>query len=59
MNKKILKSYSKVNLFLNVGKINKKNNLHDIQSLVSLISIHDKIQIKKISGSFDKIKFSG
>ena len=59
MNKKILKSYSKVNLFLNVGKKNKKNKLHDIQSLVSLISIHDKIQIKKISGSFDKIKFSG
>ena len=59
MHKKILKSYSKVNLFLNVGKKNKKNKLHDIQSLVSLISIHDKIQIKKISGSFDKIKFSG
>ena len=59
MNKKILKSYSKVNLFLNVGKKNKKNKLHDIQSLVSLISIHDKIQIKNISGPFDKIKFSG
>ena len=59
MNKKILKSYSKVNLFLNVGKKNKKNKLHDIQSLISLISIHDKIQIKKISSSFDKIKFLG
>ena len=59
MNKKILKSYSKVNLFLNVGKKNKKNKQHDIQSLISLISIHDKIQIKKTSSSFDKIKFLG
>ena len=59
MAKVILKSYSKVNLFLNVGKKNKKSRLHNIQSLICLINIHDKIAISSISDSRDRIKFFG
>jgi len=59
MAKTILKSYSKVNLFLNIGKKNKKSKLHNIQSLICLINIHDEIAISRINASRDRIKFFG
>ena len=55
----ILKSYSKLNLFLNVGKVDQKIGLHQIRSLVYLINLYDEIKIRKIMNNKDKIKFSG
>ena len=54
-----LKSFSKINLTLQVSKKNKKNNLHDIQSYYCLIDLHDKINVKVIRGRKDKIRFYG
>ena len=46
-NKKyIIKSFSKINLHLNVLQKN-KNNLHKIESLVMFCGIHDSIELKK------------
>jgi len=59
MNNIVLKSYAKINLFLNVGKKLRKIKLHNIQSLIFLISLKDEIIIKKIYGSKDIIKFKG
>jgi len=59
MGKAILKSYCKINLFLNVGKKNKKRKLHNIQSLVCLINLHDEIRINRIYAQKDNIKFFG
>ena len=59
MGKAILKSYCKINLFLNVGKKNKERKLHDIQSLVFLINLYDEIRINRIKAQKDKIKFFG
>ena len=54
----MIKSYSKINLFL---KVLKKNNagLHNIQSTTMLIGLHDKISIQKIQKNKDKILFKG
>ena len=41
-----LKSYSKINLFLNVNR-KLSNGLHDIQSLFCLVDLFDTISIKK------------
>ena len=54
-----LKSFSKINLSLNVVKKYKKDKLHDIQSYFCLIDLFDKIKIKKIKASKDTIKFKG
>ncbi len=54
-----LKSYCKINLFLDVGKKNKKKGLHNIQSLIFMIDLYDQIKIKKIYEQKDVIKFSG
>lgn len=54
-----LRSNCKINLFLNVGKKFKKSNLHNIQSLIFIINLHDVIKIRKINKSKDIIKFSG
>ena len=54
----ILKSYSKINLTLIVNSKN-NNGLHEIQSLYSLIDLHDKIKVKKIKKNKDKISFDG
>ena len=52
----LLKSYSKINLFLNVNnKI--KNGLHEIQSYFCLINLSDKIKINLIKKKKDKIMF--
>ena len=48
MNNVVLKSYAKINLFLKVGKKLRKTKLHNIQSLIFLISLKDEIVIKKI-----------
>ena len=59
MRKSILKSYCKINLFLNVGKRRTKSKLHNIQSLACLLNLHDKIEISRINDSKDIVKFSG
>ena len=55
----ILKSFSKINLTLNVNGKLKKNKLHDIQSYFCLINLFDQIKIKKIKGRKDIVKFKG
>jgi 4-diphosphocytidyl-2C-methyl-D-erythritol kinase len=42
----MIKSYSKINLFLKILKKNSKG-LHNIQSSVMLLDLHDKIDLKK------------
>ena len=54
----MIKSFSKINLFLKVLKKN-NNGLHNIQSSVMLLDLHDKISIKKINKNIDDIKFTG
>ena len=54
----VLKSFSKINLSLNVNK-NLKNGLHEIQSYYCLINLTDKIRINKIKKKKDKIVFKG
>jgi 4-diphosphocytidyl-2-C-methyl-D-erythritol kinase len=54
----MIKSYSKINLFLKVLKKNKKK-LHNIQSCVMLLDLHDKISLKKINKNKDNIVFIG
>ena len=54
-----IKSFAKINLFLDVGKKDKKIGLHEIQSLVCLINLFDEIKIKRNMKNKDKIKFSG
>jgi 4-diphosphocytidyl-2-C-methyl-D-erythritol kinase len=54
----MIKSYSKINLFLKVLKKN-KSGLHNIQSSVMLLDLYDKIIIKKINKEQDEIKFIG
>ena len=48
MKHNFLRSYCKLNLFLDIGKKEKKTNLHNIQSLVHIINLFDEIRIKKI-----------
>tara|TARA_Y100000992_G_scaffold295739_1_gene257052 strand:- start:549 stop:1388 length:840 start_codon:yes stop_codon:yes gene_type:complete len=55
----ILKSFSKINLSLNINKKLKKTKLHDIQTYFCLLNLFDLIKIKKINGSKDRIKFYG
>ena len=54
----MIKSYSKINLFLKVLKKNSKG-LHDIQSSVLLVDLHDNISIKTTNKKKDNIKFIG
>ena len=54
----IIKSFSKVNLSLNVNK-KLNNGLHQIQSHYCLIDLFDEIKIKKNKTLKDEIKFSG
>jgi 4-diphosphocytidyl-2-C-methyl-D-erythritol kinase len=55
----VLKSFSKINLSLNINRKLKKNKLHDIQSYFCLINLFDQIKIKKIKGRKDIVKFKG
>jgi len=54
----MIKSYSKINLFLKVLKKN-KNGLHNIQSSVMLLDLYDEINVKAIKKNKDKITFVG
>ena len=55
----LLKSFSKINLSLNINKKIKKLGLHNIQTYFCLINLYDQIKIKKIKGEKDKVKFQG
>ena len=54
-----LRSYCKINLFLDVGRKINKLKLHDIRSLIFLINIFDEIYVKKNKLSKDVVKFKG
>jgi 4-diphosphocytidyl-2-C-methyl-D-erythritol kinase len=54
----VLKSYSKINLSLNINSRLKKG-LHEVQSYYCLINLFDKIKIKKVSKKKDSIVFKG
>jgi len=54
----MIKSYSKINLFLKVLK-KKKKGLHNIQSTAMLLDLHDEISIKKTQKKKDEIIFIG
>src|SRR6056300_61185 len=54
----MIKSFSKLNLFLKVLKKN-RDKLHNIQSNTVLINLYDQIEIKKINEKKDKINFIG
>ena len=52
-----IKSYAKINLALNItGKI---NSLHKIESIISFVSLHDEILIKRINSNKHIISFKG
>ena len=55
MHRKVIKSFAKINLFLNV--VSKKNKFHRIQSLFSFIDLHDRIEISTINRTKHFIKF--
>ena len=54
-----LKSYSKINLSLNVNRKSKKSRLHEIESYFCLIDLFDQIKIKKNQDRKDIVKFKG
>jgi len=54
----VLKSFSKINLSLNVNK-RLNNGLHEIQTHFRLLDLFDEIKIEKSGGLKDEIKFSG
>jgi len=53
-----IKSFCKINLSLQVIK-KLRNNYHNIKSLITFCELHDLIHVSKISGTKDKISFSG
>ncbi len=53
-----IKSYAKLNISLNVLK-KITSNLHDIESLVTFIELHDLIYIRQINTAKHIVKFSG
>tara|TARA_B100001057_G_scaffold132557_1_gene131950 strand:+ start:3435 stop:4280 length:846 start_codon:yes stop_codon:yes gene_type:complete len=52
-----IKSHAKINLALNI--IGKNSSLHNIETIIAFISLHDDIFIKKIAAKKHKIKFVG
>tara|TARA_E500000178_G_scaffold98393_1_gene97668 strand:- start:54 stop:899 length:846 start_codon:yes stop_codon:yes gene_type:complete len=52
-----IKSHAKINLALNI--IGKSSSLHKIETIVSFISLHDEIFIKKINSKKHNIIFTG
>ena len=52
-----IKSHAKINLALNI--IGKSSSLHKIETIVSFISQHDEIFIKKINSQKHNIIFTG
>ena len=55
----VLKSFSKINLSLNIIRKLKKDRLHEIQSHFCLINLFDEIKIKKIKNRKDIVEFQG
>ena len=53
-----IKSYSKINLYLNVVK-KLNSGYHNLTSLITFCEIHDMISVAKNFGLRDKISFSG
>ena len=53
-----IKSYAKINLSLNVIK-KLKNNYHNIESLITFISLSDEIFIRPIKLKKNKVFFYG
>ena len=53
-----IKSNAKINFSLNIIK-KLKNKFHKIESLISIIDLHDIIYIKKIEKNEHQIKFFG
>ena len=53
---KTIRSYAKINLFLKI--LGKKNNYHQLYSLITLINLHDKISITENNLGKDMCKFS-
>ena len=54
----VLRSYAKINLTLKVNS-KRQDKLHEIQSFFCLISLKDKIVLKKVKQQRDKIIFKG
>ena len=52
-----IKSNAKINLALNI--IGKSNGLHEIESLITFIDLHDVILLKKIESKKHHIVFRG
>ena len=52
-----VKSFAKINLALNVT--GKTSSLHKIESIISFVSLHDDILIKKIKSKKHFVSFSG
>ena len=57
MNSFKIKSYAKINLALNVT--GKKSKLHNIESLISFIDLHDSITLRESNTKQHKINFIG
>ena len=57
MNSFKIKSYAKINLALNVT--GKKSKLHNIESLISFIDLHDSITLRESKTKQHKINFIG
>ncbi len=55
----VIKSFSKINLSLSINKKLKHTGLHEIQSYFCLLTLHDKILIKKNKAKKDKVIFHG
>ncbi len=55
----VLKSYSKINLSLNINRKLIRLGLHDIRSYFCLINLYDEIKVNKIKRKRDIIKFKG
>ena len=52
-----IKSHAKINLALNIT--GKKSSLHKIETIVSFVSLHDDILIKRIRSNKNNISFNG
>ena len=53
-----IKSHAKVNLSLNVLR-KQKSKLHDLETLVAFVDLHDQILIKRTNNKNHIVKFSG
>jgi 4-diphosphocytidyl-2-C-methyl-D-erythritol kinase len=52
-----IKSHAKINIALNV--IGKNSKLHNIESIIAFINLHDLITVRQIDKTKHKISFKG